>query len=335
MLNPKFRLIAFLFGAALFAAITAHAIGLVAQQPQTLRSEVQTVAIYATVRDRNGHLVPNLTKEGFQVFDNGQPAQISTFSNEPVPITLALMLDLSGNMLQDIGVRGRDVGPDMPMTEKERRQNVVTANVSSRYKRVRDAAGALVDLLQPADRVRIGTMSAQEVAVSPLLTSDKAALHRILREELWPLGTARVWNGLKAAMDSIANEPARRVVLVFSSGLNRCPSFVSAIRCVEPGAVSRQAIAGEFMIYAIGLAGRGLHDTLIHLADDTGGGHFVLSDDAQLTSTFEQVVDELHHQYAIGIVARVPDSKTHTLDVKVTGTGLTAHARKTYVAATQ
>jgi hypothetical protein len=335
MPNPKLRLLAFRFGSALFAAVTTDAICLIAQQPQTLRSEVQTVAIYATVRDRDGHLVPNLTKEGFQVFDNGQSAEISTFSNEPVPITLALMLDLSGNMLQDLGGAGRDNGPDMPITEKERRQNVVTANVSSRYVRVRDAAGAFVDLLQPADRVRIGTMSNQEVAVSPLLTGDKAALHRILREELWPLGTARVWNGLKAAMDSIANEPARRVVLVFSSGLNRCPSFVPAVRCVEPEAVSRQANAGEFMIYAIGLAGRGLHDTLIHLADDTGGGHFVLRDDAQLTSTFEQVVDELHHQYAIGIVPVVRDGKTHTLDVKVARTGLTAHARKAYVAATQ
>ena len=331
----RLKRIAFRFGPALFAAIMAATIPVVAQQPQTFRSEVQTVAVYATVRDHDGHLVPNLTKQDFQIIDDGRPAQISIFSNEFLPITLVLMLDLSGNMLQDGAGSGHDNGPDVITTEQERHLNVVTQNVPSRYLRVRDAAAHLVDLLAPQDRVRIGTLSNQEVALSPLLTSDKAVLHRILREELWPLGTARLWNGLNQAMDSIANEPARKVVLVFSSGLDRCPSFISALRCVEPKTVSRQAVAGEFMIYAIGLTGRGLHDTLTRLAEDTGGGHFVLRDDAELTSVFERVVDELHHQYAIGFVPVVRDGKTHTLELKLAGRGLTARARKRYVASTQ
>ena len=335
MLNPKPHRPAFRFVAALFAAVTADAIGLLALPQQTYRSDVQTVAVYATVRDHDGHLVPNLTRNDFQILDNGRPAEISTFSNEPLPITLALMLDLSGNMLQDSGGGGRDMGPDLVTTEKERRLNVVTPNVLPRYIRVQDAAAHLVDLLQPNDRVRIGTMSNQEVAVSPLLTSDKAVLHRILREELWPLGTARVWDGLKAAMDSIANEPGRRIVLVFSSGLNRCPPVIAGLRCVEPQAVTRQATVGEFMVYAIGLSGRGLHETLIGIAEDTGGGHFVLKDDAELTSTFEQVIDELHHQYTIGFVPVVRDGKTHTLGIKLRDHSLTAHARKSYVAGPQ
>jgi VWFA-related protein len=290
------------------------------------------VAVYATVRDQDGHLVPNLTQKDFQIIDNGRAAAISTFSNDSLPIILALMLDLSGAMLQDIGGAGHD-GPDLIMTDKERHLNVVTQNVRSRYLRVQDAAAHLVDLLQSDDRVRIGTISNQEVAVSPLLTGDKAVLHRILREELWPLGTARLWNGLKAAMDSITNEPGRKVVLVFSSGLDRCPSF--AVRCVEAGTVSRQAVVGEFMVYAIGLPGRGLHDTLTRLADETGGGHFVLKDDAELTPVFEQVVDELHHQYAIGLASGVRDGKTHTLEIRLSGRGLTARARKSYLAANQ
>jgi len=96
-----------------------------------------------------------------------------------------------------------------------------------------------------------------------------------------------------------------------------------------------EAVAGEFMVYAIGFPVRGVHDRLIRLSEDTGGGHFVLMDDAALASTFEGVVDELHHQYAIGFVPVVRDGKTHTLAIKIAGRGLTVRARNSYVAAVQ
>ena len=334
MLSSELRRTAFRFKTAVFAAVLAESVSLLARPQQTFRSGVETVAVYVTVRDQEGHLVHNLTKDDFKIIDDGRTADISTFSNETLPITLALMLDLSGAMLQDLGGSGHN-GPDLMTTENEFRLNVITPNVESRYVRVREAAAHLVDLLQPDDRVRIGTISNQEVAVSPLLTSDKKVLHRILREELWPLGTARLWNGLKVGMDSIANEPGRKVVLVFSSGIDRCRSFISGVRCIEPKAVSQQAVAGEFMVYAIGLPGRGLQDPLIRLAEDTGGGHFVLKDDAELTSVFEQVVDELHHQYALGFAPVIRDGKTHTLEVEPGRPGLKARARKNYMAATQ
>jgi VWFA-related protein len=334
MMTSRVQRIAFRLGAALFAAISADALALSARQTRTFRSEVQAVALYATVRDHDGHLVPNLAQEDFQIIDNGRTAHISTFSNESLPITLALMLDLSGAMLQDLPSGGHDMGPDVITTEQEFRANVVTDNVASRYARVRAAAEHLVDVLQPDDRVRIGTISNQEVAVSPLLTGDKGVLHRILREELWPLGTPNLWRGLKVAMDSIAKEAGRKVVLAFSSGIDRCPVFVPG-RCVEPRTVNQEAVAGEFMVYAIGFPVRGVHDRLIRLSEDTGGGHFVLMDDAALASTFEGVVDELHHQYAIGFVPVVRDGKTHTLAIKIAGRGLTVRARNSYVAAVQ
>ena len=61
----------------------------------------------------------------------------------------------------------------------------------------------------------------------------------------------------------------------------------------------------------------------------------MLKDDAELTSTFEQVIDELHHQYTIGFVPVVRDGKTHTLGIKLRDRSLTSHARKSYVAGPQ
>ena len=56
-------------------------------QNPTFRGGVRTVAVYATVQDRGGRLVPDLTREDFEILDNGRPVQLTVFSNEPLPIS--------------------------------------------------------------------------------------------------------------------------------------------------------------------------------------------------------------------------------------------------------
>jgi hypothetical protein len=72
---------------------------------------------------------------------------------------------------------------------------------------------------------------------------------------------------------------------------------------------------------------------LARLAGASGGGYFELSRANDLLSTFGRVADELHHQYALGFEPEKLDGKTHKLEVRVTGPGMTARARKSYVAA--
>ena len=87
------------------------------------------------------------------------------------------------------------------------------------------------------------------------------------------------------------------------------------------------------MVYAIGTQSTGLPSALADVADDTGGGHFHISrNDADLKSTFGEVANELHHQYAIGFEPGVPDGKVHTLTTHLRPNGLTAHARQSYMA---
>ena len=62
---------------------------------QTFRSAVNTVEIYATVVDRDGRLVPDLTKDDFQVYDDTRPVKIDVFAAGVQPITMALMVDES------------------------------------------------------------------------------------------------------------------------------------------------------------------------------------------------------------------------------------------------
>ena len=68
------------------------------------------------------------------------------------------------------------------------------------------------------------------------------------------------------------------------------------------------------------------------IAAATGGGYFELPSANDLATTFKRVVDELHHQYALGFTPAALDGKMHTLEVRVTPPGMTVRARKSYFA---
>src|SRR5262245_12366228 len=68
------------------------------QQQPTFRSGARTVAVYATVTDRDGRLAPDLARDVFQIRDDGKPQTITVFSNEIQPIRVVVMLDRSTSM---------------------------------------------------------------------------------------------------------------------------------------------------------------------------------------------------------------------------------------------
>jgi hypothetical protein len=64
------------------------------------------------------------------------------------------------------------------------------------------------------------------------------------------------------------------------------------------------------------------------VAEDTGGGYFELSRAENLATTFAEVAEELHHQYAMGFEPAKLDDKMHKLEVKVKRSGMKIRARK-------
>jgi Ca-activated chloride channel family protein len=289
----------------------------VQNQNPTFRGGVRTVAVYATVQDKGGRLVPDLMRDDFEVLDNGRPVELTVFSNEQLPITVAVMLDMSNSM-------------------------------SEEFQRVREAALHFVNVLDPADRARIGSFGL-EVALSPHLTGDKRVLARVVEEELWPGGPTPLWSAIELGMHSIATEPGRRVVLALTDGDDSCSlRIISRPRsnfsagefkgpapkrvdfCTTFERVRARAVREEFMIYAIGLPD--LSGYMRDLSAETGGGHFNLRGNADLKTSFARVVEELHHQYLLGFSPAVLDGAVHKLEVRVRRPGLVPRARKTYTA---
>lgn len=278
------------------------AVPLLVAQDATFKAGTHTVAIYATVLDRDHHLVTNLTKDDFEVRDNGKAVGLSVFSAEPEPITLGLMLDTSGSM-----------DANLPL--------------------VVDAAGTLIDRLEPADRARIGAFGTRTI-LSPSFTADHVALKSFLRTRLRAGGETPLWNAVDVMMVYLKDVPGRRVVLVFTDG------YDTTTLSHGFGAVRARADREEVMIYAIGCwGGRGSDDErpdgdLKKIADHTGGGYVELTwaESQSIGPTFARIADELHHQYVLGFVPLKLDGKTHDLDVRVKPSGLTVRARKSYEA---
>jgi Ca-activated chloride channel family protein len=311
----------------------------VAQQPQEplFRSGTQTVPVYATVLDSAGsRLVTGLTRADFDVFDNGRHQPLTVFDNSEQPISIVIMLDLSGSMLGNLPT-------------------------------LRRAAVQMFTQLRPDDKARIGGFG-NRIVLSDRFTNDQDELIRALWFDLVPGGDTPLWGAVNIAMTALAHLDGRRVVLVLSDGKDTAAGYGRP--AVTLNAVADRSQTEDFMVYAIGLAsrmypsggtgygggggyggygggygGRGRpggggrgpggdepDPGLKVLATESGGGYFELHETDTLGPTFERIADELHHQYLLGFTAPERDGKVHVIEVRVDKPGMTVRARKSYLA---
>ena len=78
-------------------ALTAGTV-LSARQSATFRKATEIVPVHVTVRTNGGEIVRGLTAKDFEVFDNGSRREILTFSSDPLPVSVAILLDRSGSL---------------------------------------------------------------------------------------------------------------------------------------------------------------------------------------------------------------------------------------------
>ena len=313
---------------------------LAAGQEPTFKGAIRTVAVYATVTSAEGRLVPDLGRDLFSVFDNGKRQELTLFANDVQPITVVLLLDRSGSMRRNFGL-------------------------------VEKAAEEFVNAMLPADKARIGSFS-NRIQVDPRdFTSNHEELLGILRSELQEAGPTPLWNAVNVGITALLHQQGRRVILVFTDGMDSPMNFSGANNTLKD--VMKRAEEEDVMVYAIGLAGSGPSggrfggrgpggyggrgggrrggyggggyggygrrapvdkpdDGLPKIATVTGGGYFELTSTSDLASTFQRVADELHRQYALGFTPAALDGKMHKLEVRVASAGATVRARKSFLA---
>lgn len=277
---------------------------LVAQQQPTFRSGTEIVSLFVTVADAQKRLVPDLTKDDFEVLDNDKPQPLISFDNSVQPITVIVMLDTSGSMTNSID-------------------------------RLKDAASEFFIRLLPADKARVGAFN-DKIQISANFTSNRDDLISEARNIDYGNGT-RLWDALALSLDELKGIDGRRVILVFTDGDDMYS------RSAKLSTVVDRARSEEVMIYAIGFESnyfdgsrmvRSKPDSgLKKISDETGGGYFELTKTSDLGPTFTRVAQELHSQYVMGFAPTQLDGKIHKLTVRVKQTGMTARARRSYLAA--
>ncbi len=293
----------------------------VAGQQPVFRGTGDAVHVFATVTDRDGRLVTTLTRDDFELRDEGKPQPITLFDNTPRSIRIILMLDVSGSMEGNLSL-------------------------------LRAASEQLFTRLRADDRARVGSFG-QEITISPSFTRDPDALRRALPGRIAPDAPTPLWRAVDQAMDAFGNEGAeRRVVLVLSDGKDSGPiSFRQ--RNVSQVEVIDRARDEDVMVYGIGMRSRGRRPAgpgfgpgglqamlmadladpgLARVAEETGGGYTEIRFGEDLAAAFAKVADELHSQYLLGFALPKRDGKVHDIEVRVSQRGLEARSKKSYVA---
>src|SRR6266705_3431430 len=170
--------------------LTGVAVAAVDQQPPpTFSAANRTVAVYATVTDAGGRLVPDLERPAFEIDDNGKRQELTLFANDVQPITVVMLLDRSGSM-------------------------------RANFELVEQAAEQFVLVMGPADKARIGSFS-NRIELDPRdFTSSHDELFGILRTELQEEGPTPLWNAVNVGMTALLHQEGRRVILVFTDGVD-------------------------------------------------------------------------------------------------------------------
>jgi VWFA-related protein len=230
------------------------------------KKQVQEVVLHATVLDDQRHLVPNLEKNAFTVYQDGTPQTITSFRREDVPVAIGVVIDNSGSM-------------------RDKRDKVNQAVVN------------LVRASNPQDEIFVVNFS-QTPYLDQDFTSDvnllRAALHQTSTK-----GSTALYDAIVASAVHLKNNPRleKKVLLVITDGQDNMSQ-----ETLQEAARRLQQRNGPTM-YAVGLLGSGMQangrQALQSLADGTGGVAYFPETLDQVDSITRAVAHDIRSQYIL------------------------------------
>jgi len=275
----------------------------VLRSDQIWRSGVDVVAVTATVVDSEGRLAQGLTRDAFEIFEDGEPQTITQFTNERVPVGLGVLLDTSDSMFGQ---------------------------------RIADARAAvqrfLFELLNPADEYFVvafnhyphilsrwtSTPSDVEAALAAVKPSGGTAIYDAVIGALPMVGRRNRERAALVVISDGADTASDATVNDVRTALLRSDAFVYAIAIDSP---KRQAINTRVNPTALG-----------EITNQSGGRTEVVQDMEGLRAATARIAEELNMQYVMAYASpRATDGKYHSIRVRVTKPGYKVRARNGYV----
>ena len=258
--------------------------------------DVDVVQVTAVVTDGAGRFVTGLKAADFRVYEDDKPQRITTFAVEDIPLELVAAVDVSSSMTDALPA-------------------------------VKRHATRFLSQLRDSDQVTVLGFNDSIFTLARRATGRAARERAVAR--LAPWGGTALYDVIIHAFDLLGRQAGRRSLLVFSDGEDQ------SSRAAMP-AVIKRAEASDATVYMIGqgraLRAPALQQLMRQLAQGSGGRAFFSDDDAKLETIFEQIVEDLRHQYLLAYPApdHARDGEWHRIRVDVPGRGYAVRARLGY-----
>jgi VWFA-related protein len=266
------------------------------QQPsETLKVNVNVVQLFFNVKDKHGALIPNLTKDDFEVYEDGKPQTVKYFTAESnLPLTLGMMIDASGSQRNVLDME-KEVGAaflKQVLTDKDEAY-VMSFDVTADL--LQDFTRDVHRLQRAMDGVKINTgfvgAGLPGSGGGPVPISN-------------PAGTVLYDAVYLSAHDMLSKEVGRKAMILLTDGedegsklkiqdaieaAQKADAIVYVLLCADRG------IYGGF---GMGYSGEGEMDKL---TQQTGGRVINVGNKFdKLREAFDQIANELRSQYNIG-----------------------------------
>jgi Ca-activated chloride channel homolog len=308
--TPRASKTALLLLCALAAAAAAARAETGSTRLPTFSSTVDVVNLNVSVTDGKDHYVTGLGAGDFRVFEDGVPQQLCLFTQEHLPISLAVLIDSSLSMQ-----------PNLPA--------------------VKAAAMRLLRTLRPGDEAEVIQFN-HHFNVLQDFTGDQDKLDAAV-QGIRADGATGVYNALYFTLKDPRfrgkpDELSRQAIVVLTDGED-----TSSL--VSDDQVLQLAKKSNVTIFTINLQqGRATTlDTdapdraaffLTSLSRETGGRSYSPTSLGQLDGVYEKIADELRTQYALGYVSNNPqqDGKWRRIAIETTQANLLLRHRQGYYA---
>ena len=274
--------------------------------PSRIVYDVTRVNMLFTVTDKRGRFVTDLTQNDFEIFEKKQKQKILEFTSETdLPLRLAILIDTS-------------------------------SSIRDRFRFQQEAATAFINgIMRDRDKAMVVSFDTGAELVADL-TSDTNKLENAIRD-LRPGGGTALYDAIFfAAKERLSlDQPLykfRRAMVILSDGEDN-QSHYSRDQALE------MAQKADVVIYTIS-TNRSHVETdgdkvMRYYADQTGGSSFFPFEAKDLNQSFENIANELRHQYNLFYRPEPEhdDGQYHTVDIKVRGRrDVVVRARKGYYA---
>jgi VWFA-related protein len=247
--------------------------------------QVEEVLLHATVIDDKQHIVTNLTKDDFNVFEDGHLQTITSFRHEDIPVAMGIVVDNSGSM-------------------REKRQKVNAAALN------------LVRSSNPNDEVFIVNFN-DEYYLDQDFTSNINKLREGL-EKIEARGGTALYDAVVASAEHLKKDAKleKKVILVVTDGEDNESS-----ETLEQGVRRLQGDGGP-TVYAIGILEKEEHPkhakrALQIMSERTGGIAFFPQTLDEVDAISRTVAHDIRTQYTIGYKPTTPKDQGGYRQVKV------------------